>query len=90
MATLRRVSRGEPILPVAPPAASAVDHLSDRQFQILRLIGAGRSVRQMAATLGLSHKTVETHRARLREKLALPDARALLRFAVAWRSATRE
>jgi DNA-binding NarL/FixJ family response regulator len=65
-------------------SASVVDQLSDRELEILELIGKGRDVREIAKLLHLSPKTVETHRAHIKEKLNLADARKVARFAVQW------
>lgn len=65
-------------------SANAVDNLSDRELEILELIGKGRDVREIARMLHLSPKTVETHRAHIKEKLNLPNARQVARFAVQW------
>jgi len=62
----------------------AVDRLSDRELEILELIGKGNEVRQIAKSLHLSPKTVETHRAHIKEKLNLANARQVGRFAVQW------
>ena len=62
----------------------AVDRLSDRELEILELIGKGNEVRQIAKSLHLSSKTVETHRAHIKEKLNLTNARQVARFAVQW------
>jgi DNA-binding NarL/FixJ family response regulator len=48
------------------------------------LIGRGREVREIARVLHLSPKTVETHRAHIKEKLNLTNARQVVRFAVQW------
>lgn len=61
----------------------AVDQLTDRELQILRLIGEGCQRKQIAAELRLSVKTIESHRASICYKLALPDTEALRRYAVA-------
>jgi DNA-binding NarL/FixJ family response regulator len=63
------------------------DKLSDRELEILELIGQGKDVRQIAKELHLSSKTVETHRAHIKEKLKLANARQVARFAVQWMSA---
>src|SRR6266480_3263503 len=60
---------------------------SDRELEILELIGKGNEVPQIAKTLHLSPKTVETHRAHIKEKLNLANARQVARFAVQWVSA---
>lgn len=56
--------------------------LTRRQREILRLVVDGRSTRQIAEALGLSRKTVETHRSQLMERLGLDDVPALVRFAI--------
>jgi DNA-binding NarL/FixJ family response regulator len=63
------------------------DNLSDRELEILELIGKGRDVREIAQALHLSPKTVETHRAHIKEKLNLRNAREVARYAVQWISA---
>jgi DNA-binding NarL/FixJ family response regulator len=68
-------------------ASSAADKLSDRELEILELIGNGHEVREIAKELHLSPKTVETHRAHIKEKLNLANARQVARFAVQWVSA---
>jgi DNA-binding NarL/FixJ family response regulator len=65
-------------------SANMVDGLSDRELEILELIGNGRDVREIAKALHLSPKTVETHRAHIKEKLNLQNARQVARFAVQW------
>ena len=63
---------------------SSVDLLADRELQVSELIGAGQSTRQIAATLHIDVSTVETYRARIKEKLNLEDSLALLQFAIRW------
>jgi len=58
--------------------------LSDRELEILELIGKGRDVREIAKALHVSVKTVETHRAHIKEKLNLANARQVARFAIQW------
>ncbi|MCF8119405.1 MAG: response regulator transcription factor [Deltaproteobacteria bacterium] len=58
--------------------------LSEREFEVFRLIGRGLQPREIAQQLCLSVKTVETHRMNIRKKLALRDASNLTRFAVDW------
>src|SRR5262249_1172788 len=64
--------------------ADQTDRLSDRELEILELIGKGRDVREIADALRISAKTVETHRAHIKEKLNLKNARQVTRFAVQW------
>jgi len=56
--------------------------LSPRQRQILRQLGNGRTTKEIAAELGISVKTVETHRARMMEALGCRRANDLLLLAV--------
>lgn len=67
--------------PPAPPVF-ATDYLSDRELEILELIGDGFSNRQIAKRLRLDVNTVESYRGRLRAKLQLRDARDLLQYAI--------
>ena len=61
---------------------SPLEVLSDRELQVFRLIGQGRSTRQIAATLHLSIKTIETHREHIKQKLNLQSSNDLLRYAI--------
>jgi DNA-binding NarL/FixJ family response regulator len=65
----------------------AVERLSDRELEILELIGKGKEVREIAKLLHLSPKTVETHRAHIKDKLDLKNSREVARFALQWLSA---
>lgn len=64
--------------------ANLTDKLSDRELEILELIGKGRDVADIAKALHLSPKTVETHRAHIKEKLNLKNARQVAHYAVQW------
>jgi len=59
--------------------------LSDRELEVFRSIGEGRSTRQIADELHLSVKTVETYQAHLKEKLALRSGRELIQHAIQWK-----
>jgi len=63
---------------------SPIDSLSDRELEVLQLSGQGQTPREIATQLGISVKTVETHRMRVREKLNLTNSAELMRFAIAW------
>ncbi len=63
---------------------SPVDVLSDRELEVLEKLGKGLTTREIAENLHLSPKTVETHRAHIKEKLKFKDATAMVRFAVDW------
>lgn len=65
-------------------AASAIDKLSDRELEVLELIGKGTATKIIAGTLNISTRTVEAHRAHLKQKLGLTDGPALVRYAVQW------
>ncbi len=60
---------------------SPLDQLTPRQREVFKLVAEGRSVREIAKLLFISVKTVETHRAQLMERLNIPDAAGLVRYA---------
>ncbi len=59
-----------------------LESLSPRQREVLRLIAEGRTTKQIAQTLEISVKTVETHRAQLMERLDIHDVAGLVRYAI--------
>ena len=59
-----------------------LEKLTPRQREVLRLIAEGRSTMQIAKDLGISHKTVETHRALLMDKLKTYEVAGLVRCAI--------
>jgi DNA-binding NarL/FixJ family response regulator len=61
---------------------SPLNRLSGRERQILQLVAEGRSSAQIAATLHLSPKTVDTYRSRLMQKLHIGDVAGLVKFAI--------
>jgi DNA-binding NarL/FixJ family response regulator len=63
-------------------AAGPLDSLSARQREILQLIAEGRTTKEIAFSLELSVKTVETHRRQLMERLQIFDVPGLVRFAL--------
>ena len=63
---------------------SPIDLLSDRELEVFRLIGHGFATSDIARELSRSVKTVETHRAHLKDKLGLKNAAELTRYAVQW------
>src|SRR5262249_14798193 len=65
-------------------AASPLQRLTDRERQVLHLIGQWQSTRQIAQALHLSIKTVEHYRENIKEKLNLASASELVQFAVRW------
>ena len=68
----------------APTAVPAMAQLTDRELEVLELLGEGRTTRQIAQQLHLSISTVETHRAHIKEKLNLTSGSELIRAAVEW------
>jgi DNA-binding NarL/FixJ family response regulator len=67
-----------------PIGASVIDQLSERELQVFELVGLGRSTNQVAETLHIDISTVETYRARIKEKLGLKDGSELLQTAIRW------
>ena len=63
---------------------SPVERLTDREFEVFQLIGAGKTTQVIADELHLSSKTVEVHRARIKEKLQLSTGAELISFAARW------
>jgi DNA-binding NarL/FixJ family response regulator len=64
------------------PAESIHDLLSDREFQVMRLIGGGKTVSEIALLLAISDKTVSTYRARILEKTGMKNNAELIRYVV--------
>jgi DNA-binding NarL/FixJ family response regulator len=75
---LRDLSRAGPL------SASPYEALSNREMQVLRMIGAGLSTQDIAAELNLSVKTIGTYRERIKIKLGLDRAKALEEVAAAF------
>lgn len=90
---IRRVARGGRYVSesLAERLAGLVDYgrtraphegLSDREFEVLRALGSGMAVKDVAEQLSLSAKTVSTYRARLLEKMGLKSKADLVRYVV--------
>lgn len=90
---IRKVARGERFLTPGMAESLALDlvqphrdrthrMLSDREFQVLCLIAAGKPPRDIAAELSVSVKTVATHRARLLEKMGLKSNAEIVKYAI--------
>lgn len=71
-----------------PPTGVSI--LSDRELSVFEMIGHGLTTKQIAERLSLSHKTVETHRERIKKKLGLENGPALVKRAVEWVVQSRE
>jgi DNA-binding NarL/FixJ family response regulator len=76
---LRHFAHGESLRDDSPVAG-----LSDRELEVLNLIGSGMPTREIAQRLHLSVKTVETHRAHIKTKLHLATSSQLVQFGVRW------
>ncbi|MGH8787108.1 MAG: response regulator [Cupriavidus necator] len=61
-----------------------ISRLSEREFEVLHLIGLGFSTREIAEKLNRSIKTIDAHRANIKEKLDIPNGKELMRFAIQW------
>jgi DNA-binding NarL/FixJ family response regulator len=61
-----------------------VEALTDRELEVFRMIGQGLGTRRIAEDLHLGIKTVETYKARIREKLGLSDSTQVLQQAIRW------
>lgn len=70
--------------PRSRESTSVLSKLTDRELEILRLIGRGKDVHEIADDLHISTKTVDTHRGHLREKLGLKNGTELIHYAVRW------
>ena len=65
-------------------STAAIDTLTDRELEVLELIGQGVATKLIAERLKISARTVEAHRAHIKEKLSIADGAALVRHAVQW------
>jgi DNA-binding NarL/FixJ family response regulator len=76
---LRQVTTGGEVKP-----QNSVSTLSDRELAVFEMLGKGLTTRQIAEKLFLSHKTIETHRERIKKKLNLNNSAVLVKSAVEW------
>lgn len=76
---LNRVRTGQDTFEKSP-----VENLSDRELEVLRMIGQGRSTGEIADEMNLSVSTISTYRERIKEKLQLKNSAELVRYAVHW------
>jgi DNA-binding NarL/FixJ family response regulator len=91
VSALRAVAAGQPFLdadaeralkePVSPPDLTW-ERLTPRERLVLRRVAEGRTNKEIAAELALSHKTVDSHRTNLMRKLGVRDAQGVTRFAM--------
>jgi DNA-binding NarL/FixJ family response regulator len=75
---------GEALVANLDPKANLLPHerLSQREFEVLRLLASGKAVSEIAEMLSLNDKTVSTYRSRILEKLQLTTTAALVRYAL--------
>lgn len=66
------------------PANFPLERLTDREMEVFELIGRAKSNQEIAARLGISPRTLDAHRAHIREKLGLADGGELTRHAIRW------
>ena len=74
--------------PEQQPSVTPEDCLSEREFEVFRLIGKGLQPREIAEKLCLSTKTVETHRMNIRKKFGMANASEVIQYAVEWSQMT--
>jgi|ERR1043166_1076824 DNA-binding NarL/FixJ family response regulator len=97
LAAIRRIMNGEIVLSEklanrilrgasqnGHSSGSAAEKLTDRELEVFQLIGEGHQSQEIARELGMSERTVETHRVNLRRKLGVVKASQLLRHAIRW------
>ncbi|MGH8045983.1 MAG: response regulator transcription factor [Chthoniobacterales bacterium] len=98
LTAIRKVLQGEPFLSpkfsdklvfkairsMDEGLGSPVDKLSDREMEVLNLMGRGFGAQDIANELHLSVKTIETHRAHIKEKLGFNDSKEMVRFSIEW------
>jgi DNA-binding NarL/FixJ family response regulator len=78
----RNVSRLGPMTRRALTVRQPLKRLSRRQLEVLRLVSDGRTTRQIAERLGVSEKTVETHRGAMTKRLGIREVARQVRYAV--------
>lgn len=82
LAALHRAAANEHATP--SPASHAMADLSERERQVFLQLGLGRSTAETAEALGVSVKTIESHREAIKAKLGLPHTNALVARAALW------
>ena len=81
---VRAVMQRRRVAAAPADARGPIERLSNRELQVLQLIGRGRSTREVADVLNLGVKTVESHRQRIKRKLGLATGAQLVGYATAW------
>lgn len=98
LSAIRMVSNGEIFLSAAMKSrlinkmagvklqvSMPMDILSDRELEVFQLIGEGITTKEIADTLNLSIKTIETYKSHIKNKLDIRDSTELIQFAVEWK-----
>jgi DNA-binding NarL/FixJ family response regulator len=67
-----------------PRQGAGIDTLTDRELEVLEMIGQGVATKNIAIRLNISARTVEAHRAHIKDKLGITDGAALVRHAMQW------
>lgn len=80
----RALARSRLARPVTGSGSGALDALTERERDVLRLVGQGKTTHEISAVLEVSPKTVDSHRRNIREKLGLANPRELVRYAMRW------
>ena len=83
-AILGRLGRSDKAVP-----ASGIDLLSDREIEVFQLVGRGLNSREIAGRLNLGPTTVDSYRARIKEKLGIRNAAELYQRAAQWIAESR-
>ena len=78
---MRRAATGS-LAPAQPQPGPPPDDLTEREFDVLRLLVLGHTNAEIAALLHLSVRTIEAHRAHLQQKLRRPSRAELVRYAL--------
>ncbi len=73
-----------PRAPRITSLAAGLALLTERELQVFQQLGLGRSTQEIATALGVSGKTIESHRENIKGKLGLPHANALVARAALW------
>ena len=80
---LRSLTTGSGI-GVTKESSQPINRLTDRELEVLELIGLGRTTREIATSLQLGVATVDTYRARIKEKMNFRNAVELQHYAIRW------
>lgn len=83
-AVLDALREATPRVARATPGTHELAVLSERELHVFTQLGHGRSTQEIATALGVSAKTIETHRENIKGKLGLPHANALVARAALW------